>query len=167
MAHLRLIVSLMDKLFEAETRRLDRTVQQLNQENKQLQKSALDGFLFGGKFFVPMNVSTTMAGYGQAKPPLHPALHPQMREHMKDLQIVQEERRFISQTLHLLLLPCQTERQIRNALPECLVSCVDGLSAHPRSDEPAYTLQHDPRALRQYEKMLPKMELYSAARLLY
>lgn len=162
-----LVKALTDTLFKAEERRLDRAILALNQENKRLQGAQIDGFLHAGQFFLPKGVSLTLAGPGQAKTALHKDLIGEMLHHLKDRSTVQEEREFISQTLYKLLNPCRTQQDIRDALPECLVNCIPELARLPRQREAAFTIKDDPRALRQYEKILPKMEIYSAARLLY
>jgi hypothetical protein len=163
----KLITALTGQLFEAEDRRLNGVIVRLNQENKQLTGSRIDGFLYLGQLYMPTGVNTTVADRHQAKTALHKSLIEPMERHLKDRKAVADERRIISQMLLTLLSPCRTAQDIRDTLPECLVNCVSGLVSQPRTREAAYTIQDNPRAMRQYEKLLPKMEVYSAARFLY
>lgn len=162
-----IVAALVAKLFEAEGRRLNGRIVDLNQKNKRLKDVRVDGFLHGGVFYLPRDVSTTVLGPGQAKVTLHRDLEGEFLDFLADQQQVYDERRLVQQTLFSLLNPCRTDQEMRDALPECLVGLVPHLAPLPRSNEPAHTLQDNPRALRQYEKTLPKMELYSAVRLLY
>jgi len=158
---------LTDKLFEPEMRRLNQVIQGLNVQNKRLKDAKIDGFLFQGTYFLPTGISATVAAQTQAKVGLHPTLYPAMKAFLQDRTIVENERKYISQTILHLLSSCKTRQEIRNALPECLVMCLPELKVHARTNSEAYTIQSDPRALHQYEEILPKMELYAAGALFY
>jgi hypothetical protein len=163
----KLIDGLVEKLFEAERRRLAGEINELNSRNKKLKNSTIDGFMYGGDFYAPFGVAMTVVGKGQAKQTLHFQLNNEMDAWVREQKSINDDQTLIKQMLFCLLKPCQSERDIRNALPECLVSLVQGLNQHPRADEAGYTLRGDERGLRQFNKLLPKMELYSATRLLY
>lgn len=115
---------------------------------------------------MPTNVSTIMA-LGQAKNSLDFSLNEEMECWLKDTKIINEDRDQIRQMLFLMLRTISTERELRNVLPECLVSMIDGLNKHPRMDPDGYTLRGSLRGMAQYQKLLPKIEIYSVSRLLY
>lgn len=163
-----IIAAISAKLFEAEERRLNGVIIELNRRNKRAHEKSItvDGFLHQGRYYLPRNVSVTVAGKGESKTPLHLSLYDDMERHLEDRRLVEEERKFISQVLYRLLRDCKTQQEIRDALPECLTNLA-GLTHLNRQQEPAWTLREDPRALRQYEEILPKMEVYCAARLIY
>jgi hypothetical protein len=161
------IQTLVAKLFEAEKRRLNQIIVTLNQQNKLLKEAQADGFMFGGQFYLPTTGSLMVAGPGQAKTFLHKNLHEPMDLYLKDHKLTKDDEFYISQTLVKLLIPCRSLQDIRDALPECLVACLPELAKLSRRNEPGFTIQEDERALRQYEKILPKMQVYSAARMLY
>jgi hypothetical protein len=162
-----LIRVLLEKLFEAEKRRLANVINELNTSNKRLKNIKVDGFLYGGTFYLPSGVSIVVAGVTQAKAMLHPALSREMDVWVQDQKNIHSDQDLIRQMLFRLLKPCRSDRENRNALPECLVCLVSDLAKHPRSDSAGYTLRGDERASRQFDKLLSKMEVYSAARLLY
>lgn len=163
----KLIDGLVQKLFEAEQRRLDAGINELNALNKQVRNSKVDGFIYGGVFYRPTSGALTLASPGQAKPTLHYSLCPQMDAWIADWQTIRDDKALISQMFFRLLKPCKDLRDIRNALPECIVGLVQELKQHPRADEEGWTLRGDERAMRQFHKLLPKIEAYSATRLLY
>jgi hypothetical protein len=99
--------------------------------------------------------------------PLHASLFGEMDTLLAGQATIQMDQSFISQTLFKLLYPCESNQDMRDALPECLVSLIDELHPLPRQREPAYTIAGDQRALRQYEKMLPQIELYVAMKMLF
>lgn len=167
MSLFKLIEQMMVRLFEAEERRINNVVIDLNQQNKRLRDMKVDGFIYSGQFFMPQGVNTIVTGPGIAKKTLHFSLNDPMEALLRDKKQIKDDRDQVKQTVFKLLKPCQSDRDVRNALPECLVDCVPGLAQHPRLQEPAWTIRHDERAMRQYEKILPQMEVYSAARLIY
>lgn len=162
-----LIHSIADKLFEAEERRLNALIVKVNQENKRLSKSKVDGFLYDGQLYMPKLGSIVMLGVNQTKVPLHNNLQGEMGKFIQDHKKIKDDRAFIIQTLFILLSPCISNQDIRDALPECIVDCAGDLQRLSRTREPAWSIQGNLRAIRQYNKLLPKLEVYAAARLIY
>ena len=158
----------MQKLFEPEKRRLNGVIIDLNRSNKELKALKVDGFLYGGKLYMPSGVSTVALAANQAKSTLDVSLWNEMDRWVKDRKSIEDDVAMVRQMLFKLLKPCKTKREVRNALPECLVNLIQGLAAnHPRHDTAGYTLEGDERSMRQFVKFLPKMELYSVMGLLY
>lgn len=162
-----LVRKLTASLFVAEERRLNGKIVELNTRNKQVRKLQVDGFLFSGQFYLPTGVSTVRFGPGQAKAPLHDSLVDSMEEYLADQKSIRTDQNLIRQTLFQVLSNCRTDQDFRNALPECLVEHIEGLNRLSRTEEPGYTVRSNPRALRQFQKALPKIELYAATRLIY
>ena len=162
-----LITALTNSLFEAEKRRLNSLIIDINKDNKELKSLKVDGFMYGGKFYLPTSISTTINGPGVSKSTLHVSLYKEIDRWIADSKIIKDDHDLIKQMLYRLLKPCQTNQDIRDTLPECLVKLIPSISTHPRSEEPGYTLLGDERASRQFRKLLPKMELYATTRLFY
>lgn len=160
-----LVERLIDKLFGPEQRRLDGMLKTLNQENKEASDSFIDGFLYKGEFFLPKSGSLTVAGRGRAKSVLHLSLHGRMQDWLVDRQGIEDDMAFVKQGLMQLLRPCKTTKEIRNTLPEALIPLAPELAPIPREDEPGCSIRDDERAMRQFQKILPKLEAYSVSRL--
>ena len=160
-----LIKTLTDNLFEAEDRRLMRDLSILNQKNKRLSDVKVDGFLYNGEYFLPKDAALRAIGSGT--PALHIILQGDMEYFLADRKTVREEQKFIKQILYTLLSSCKSQQDIRDTLPEFLVGSFPSLSRLPRIEQVAFTIRDNPRAIRQFDKYLPKMEIYSAAKLLY
>lgn len=154
------------RLFEAEKRRLETILVDINRDNKRLTKTQFDGFLYQGRYHRPSTGTLTVTNVGRT--PLHESLHERMASFLRDkAQIIQDEQ-LLRQMLFLLLAPCQSDEQIRNTLPECLMDCVPELAQrYPRTDEPGCSIRHLPRESRTFQQLLPKLEAYSAAKLLF
>jgi len=171
LSHNHLILYIIDNLFEAEFRRLEKKLTAINIENKQLLLIKIDGFLYLDKFYRPNTGTLMVANKDMYKNALHKNLWGEMDEHIEDIKNTNKDKLLVKQTLVFLLISCKTWQDIRDALPECLVNiaCYDNLSKEYslRQHEAAYTIQDNPRALRQYEKVLPLMEMYSVTKLLY
>lgn len=149
-------------LFTAERRRLQKVIDGFFRSNQEAYGERFDGFHYMGRYYRPAGL------VGQLKRKiLHFSLHPQMDAHLKDEATIDEHEQQIRQTLFKLLDPCRSEQDIRDALPNCLTDTLGSSAKLPRVQEEAFTIRGDERAMRQYEKCLPTIELYSAARLLY
>jgi hypothetical protein len=154
---------IIQTLFAAEERRLTNWVDRLCRMNQEARGEQTIGFLHNGQFYRPSNV----IGPVPTKRALHPSLYPDIEKFLNDRTKVDEDKSFIRQCLLHLLEPCNEPQDMRDALPDCLVDCYPQLHEFQRSRAPAFTIQGNPRALRQYAKMLPLMEVYSAGRLIY
>jgi hypothetical protein len=151
-------------LFEAEDRRLQAWIDKLAKQNQEAQGNPrLEGFIYNGTYY---RTSTTGLG-NWPHGALHHSLSDQMEVLEKDKAIIDQDRAFIGQMLGKLLRPCDSYQDMRDALPDCLVNIIPELSPLPRSLSVAYTIDGDARALRQFNEILPKIELYVAARMMF
>jgi hypothetical protein len=159
-----IIRGITSALFLPEDRRIQGWIDQIAQKNKEVidVKDPL-GFWYDGQYFRP-----SWIGQGKyAKATLSESLHTEMDALVKDKKSIQDDKQYISQVLFSLIEPCSTYQDIRDTLPECLLDSVGNLSSLSRTKEAAFTIQNDERALRQYREILPKIEAYCAARLIY
>ncbi len=155
---------ILEALFSAEDRRLQKAVDQIHEHNQEALKKTLDGFQFQGKFY---KHSRSVTGMGSQLPTLHMSIWPEMEAHLVDRARVEEDRQLIGQVLHRLLYACIYIEQIRDAVPECIVDTLPPeIAALERQHNVLFFVNND-RDLRQFNKALPKIEFYSAARLLY
>lgn len=158
----KIIDHIVDVLFTAEHRRLTAFIDDLCRENQEAHGESLDGFHYLGRFYRRQGLN------GQLKRKvLHFSLFPKMDAHLEDEAAIKSDELLIRQTLFQLLDPCRSEQEIRDALPNCLTDTLGESARLPRMSEAAFTIRDNPRAVKQYERVLPKLELYSAARLLY
>lgn len=157
-----LIDAIIQTLFSAEERRLTKAIDEMCRSNTEAYKEQLDGFHYQGRFFRPEGLK----GHLKRKV-LHLSLHPQMDLHLRDEASIQADQQAIRQTLFQLLDPCKSDQDVRDTLPNCLTDTLGKVAQLQRMAEPAFTIADNPRAMKQYLKVLPKLEMYSAARLLY
>lgn len=164
-----IINQIIKTLFASEDRRLSSWIDRMCRRNREAYRDTLpnanqlQGFIFNGVFYRPSDVQGPISG----RKALHASLWSEMETLEKDKKIVATERDFVRQTLYALLDPCSTDQDIRDALPECLVDTLPQLKRLERTRQPAFTIEGNARAVRQYEKMLPKIEVYAAARMIY
>ncbi len=159
----KLIDQMILVLFASDKRRLAEWVDRLVIMNQEAGKHQFHSFIYNGLFFRSSHVT----GPIPKRASLHISLAPQMDQLLRDKKIIDDEKSFVRQAIVQLLDPCTDLQDIRDALPDCLVSCIPALSASfERTRPPAFTIKDNPRALRQYEKMLPNIQVYSATRLI-
>jgi hypothetical protein len=163
----RLLDAIVDQLFAADNRRLQAWVDKLCQKNQEVRRTPVVGFLYGGVYYRPSNV----LGLVHDKRALDPSLYDDVDTFLKDKSTIDADKHSVRQALFSILDPCKDLQDIRDTLPEFLVDCAAQYAPHlrslTRSEETAFTIRDNPRALRQFNKALPKLETYAAARLIY
>ena len=154
---------LIKKLFEPEARRHQQQVNQLIEENDKLLGRYTQGFNYLGENYgrdgAIVGPTTTEV--------LSPLLAPRMVKLLQFCKNVEFDKQLITQIFVKLIQPCQSMEDLRDTLPECVVSLDSYLPAMQRIREPAWSIANNPRDLRQYEKVLPRIETYCAMRFLY
>lgn len=161
-----LITEIQNYLFVAEYRRLDRWVSSLIRDNQEAYGDpGLQGFVHEGVVYKPsdLQLGTSLI----KRRGLHPSLNDPMAAYLRDLKVLNDDKAYIRQSLFRILDGCTSNQEVRDALPNCLadsLECIKGLS---RQGEEAFTIRDDERAIRQYQKVLPRIELYVTTRMLY
>lgn len=149
-------------LFEPEGRRIERMVTELDKTNREVSQSGMWGFMWNGQPFLP--------SCAPHRPNRFQTLHFSLRHEgdalLKDMKIVEDDKKMIRQMLNLLVKNVDTVEEVRNALPDAVVEMSREMYSYPRTREAGYTLQDD-RQQRQFIKMLDKIEFYAATRLMY
>lgn len=161
----KLLDRLMAELFKAETRRLQRMITDLNRTNREISGGQAHAFIYNGEVYVASD--TQQIPQRGTIPPLVPSLQFAMEDYLADRKVIEADRAQIRQVMFTVLYQCKDNQEIRDSLPDCLVQLFPDLRAMPRHLEQGFIIRHTPRVLRQYEKVLPKIEFYSATRLLY
>lgn len=157
---------LIKRLFAAEERRLDAIVSDLNRKNCEAQNKRLYGFRHQGLRFVPQDL--VRSAVGQPLPALDRPLTAQAESLIRDTKQITEDKTLIRQLFVRLLDPCVTLQEIRDAIPDCTAPLLPELEKVSRSNpDPLYTIRHDDRAIRQYTKLISKVEMYAVTRMLY
>lgn len=163
MDKVKLITAFLDALFKSEANRIEQSIERLDRENRDIRGSADWGFMWQGQRFVPKT-----SPYKVIKVP---ALHFDLRKSgdflLKDIKQVDDDKQMISQIMHLLIIDCEDEQDLRDALPESLVELSSKLQTLPRTREAGYTIRSNERSVRQFQKMLDKIDFYAATRLMY
>lgn len=159
-----LITALVAKIFEAEDRRLERDALSFVSENRALVPTAHDGFHFEGVLFTDLELKLQSKG---VKGQVHPSLAQSVTDHLKDKKKVAFDRVRVRQALAMVLEECRTAQDIRDTLPNCLTEVFDQTRHLSRINPEAFTIQNNPRKLRQYHKLKELIEFYMITRLFY
>lgn len=158
-----LIQHILKTLFAAEARRLQRNVDRIHLLNQEASKQQNDGFQFQGKFY---RWSQAAAG-GNKGGTLHLSLWPEIQAHVADEEQIEQDKAEIQQTLFKLIEPCTNLQHVRDGIPDCIADVLPPeFAGMERMGSPIGALNHV-RDIRQYNRVLPKIEFYATARLLY
>jgi hypothetical protein len=152
-------------LFAAEHRRLDRTIEVLTQQNNEIIKTHRMGFVYQGTWYKPTKNQNVPSS---ERPMLDMSLNPQMELHLKDVAIIQGDKNLIKQVLFSLIHQANDLQELRDSVPDCIADITPNVERLPRQmEDVTWLIRNNARALRQFHKVLPKIEMYSATRLLY
>uniref|UniRef100_A0AAU6VZJ5 Uncharacterized protein n=1 Tax=Pseudomonas phage Arace01 TaxID=3138526 RepID=A0AAU6VZJ5_9VIRU len=161
-----IIKIISDELFKAEFRRLDGEVTRISRLNREAVPTVNWSFMYNGKVYQPSDSPTIKSGPGSSTG-LAFSLTPVMEDYLSDLNTVMKDKKQIEMMLYKLIYQCIDIQEVRDALPDCLVSLVPQLERIPRKLNQLFLIRHDERTLRQFEAILPTMEFYSVSRLMY
>ena len=166
-AVIKVVGAILFQLVATEKRRLEREINRIVAENKEHIRSSADWFLYQGKVYTS-TAATLLPGGAGGFPQLAMALNREMEAYIRDQKEVEQDQTMIKQILVTLLQGCGSSQEIRDTLPSFLLPLtpdyIKQLGA--RFAEGFFAPKHE-RFVSQYQRMLPKMEFYSATRLLY
>lgn len=163
------IDAICNRLFQAENRRINQIVEDLNKKNSEIKKKQLFGFVHLGEKYIPESCKAqAIALRKQPMPSLAFELINEACSFTTDIKKVELDKDQIRQVLYKLLYQANSLQEIRDSLPECLVPLVPEVAKLSRYiQDPTWLIRNDDRALRQYHKMLPKIEMYAMTRMIY
>lgn len=159
-----LVNKLTSYLRAPEDRRIKTNVDRLVSLNQEITRSPYMGFYYRGMAYRHSEAPPGQMPY----PEISPELYNEADAHILSVQGVSDDIQAIRQSILALVRTCLDLQDIRDALPECLVQAVGSeLTKLKRTRDPAWSLERDSRAYRQYLKILPKIEFFAASRLMY
>ena len=171
----KLIQQMLKELFVAEDRRLKKSIADiLAAHNEVTKQPGNTGFLFNGEYYTVAGSLAAPSGAGswanrhsfEAKEGLHESLTKKMEQHLKSASQVALDERAIGMMFYKLLDPCETLQDMRDSLPDCVANEISTLKVLKRERPPGWVLDNaDSHA--QFQELLPKIEFYWAARLMY
>jgi hypothetical protein len=151
---------IMSEVFIADNFNIDAEITTIILKNRELLGPDTDvGFNFRESWYASNGIRR------RSTQSLHPDLYPEMIRVEARMKTIGDDWKIIDQVLCRIISPFHTYQDIRDELPEVLVSLVPSIfGAYPRTREPASSIQSDARAIRQYEKVLNKIHAYAAMR---
>lgn len=155
-------------LFMAELKRLDQVLNSIVDKNDRINGIDVSaGFMYQGEYFQRSNASRPPT-YGE-RLMLNPDLWAEMDKYHKASSRLISEVHLVNQTVYRLVRGCMTYQDVRDALPECLVAQdqTGNYKGLKRTRPAAWTIEPGSMGWTQYEKVLPSIEYYAAAHLLF
>lgn len=123
------------------------------------------GFLFGGRFwsFYPKKSQLSLS-----KRVLHPDLQVEGTAYMAEVVATERDQTQLKQRLQQLLRDCETEMDMRDALPEAALQFLpDSFQSYPRTRPEGWPLQSKPLLMEDFKRTTEIFLFYSANRMLY
>jgi hypothetical protein len=160
----KVIDDITDTLFAPDKRRIAGWIDRMIGKNEEcLGKANIHCFIYNGEFYRQSNVR----GHIQFRPALDYSLWDEMDQLLADKKQIEKDRAFVRQALVALLEPCGTIQEVRDALPDCVAETMPQLQGIERRASPMWSIVGNVRAQRQIDKIMPKLELYSIARMMF
>lgn len=159
------IDQIVSHLFEPDNRRLQAWIDKIDGQNREAHNDqTLLGFTHMGRYFRPSHLA---GAEPIGKKLIHSNLNPTIEAYLADERLVEDDKAMIRQGLSLLLDPCKDMQEVRDALPECLVDFLPELKEFERMSSELFTIEDNPRALKNFNKIRPKIDSYAVARLMF
>lgn len=160
---------IIDVLFKADDRLIAASVQKLNTQNSEIKKQNFHGFIHQGvRFIDPRYEAIKISLAKRPLPTIALQLMPELRSFDQERVRVEAHKSQIRQALVPLMINALDEQDIRDSLPDCIVSLIPQLSKLHRQRQNVTThIASNKFAMRAYEKALPLIEQYSVAALIY
>lgn len=155
---------LVETIFDGVLADIELQGARLSRENAERQSGARDGFFYKTDVYSHLDVRARKgAQFGSC----HPSLYEQadaLHDRKKNLHF---EKTRTQQALALLLTDAKTMQEVRDALPEFLISYFPEFKGVSRTRPEAWTLEGKPEKQAQYLKLRGLMEYYLVMKLLY
>lgn len=150
-------------LMQSDIKRLNDMKSQIIQKHVKLTGS--DGFYHRGQFFTTVtSVGTTSSAL--QKDAAHPEVREELFEYEKQVKELQNDKVILSQGLSILIRNAVSPQEIRDALPDILLSVMGSPeNVLARTKPEMHTISSKLHQL-QYEKTLDKIYFYLGSRLL-
>lgn len=155
-------------LFLAELKRLDNLLNEIIDKNDRIHGIDISaGFMHQGEYYQRSNASRPPSYGGRLS--LNPDLWAEMDKYLSASSRLLMEVHLVNQMVYRLVRGCMTYQDVRDALPECLVvqDQTGRYKGLERTRPAAWTIVGDPMAVNQYRKILPSIEYYAAAHLIF
>lgn len=160
---------IMERLFAPETRRIDKMVESLTERNSKILGRPTHGFMHMGKLYVPKSAEAIFRMNRKiAVPSISIELIDEISAFNTDINKINRDKDKIRQVLFKLIYQANSKQEIRDALPECVVQIIEEFRGMPRTMvDCTWLIRNDWRSMRDYEKVLPKIEFYAMTALIY
>lgn len=153
-------------IFFTEENQYTKQVEQLIELNKIAKNNNIAGFIHMGERYG--SIPAPVRGQSrQAFPSLDFSLSSEGNKLVSYRRKIESDKKQIKQLLIKLMATCESKQDVRDSIPECVIYHMKDLAILPRTRPVTWAIQHDPRALREYELIHPKIALYTVMHLLY
>lgn len=159
--------TIVEHLFLADQKRVNKLILGFTDRISKVTGTRVYSYRYQGSWQIPAEYRNTVKFSKMAPASVPPEMEAEASAIQRDYQTLVDDMASIRQLLTLLLEPCMTTQEMRDALPDCLAVLVPDLKSLSRRFEEAWSIRTDPRAMRAYTKLLPKIQAYAAGRLLY
>lgn len=164
-----LIDQIIAKLFEPEDRRMDKWIKTLTTKNSELKGAMTFGFLHQGKRYICSDYQSAVTAQRKivVLPTLHAEVMIEANSFITELTAIELDKAQIKQVLFQLVYQANTQQELRDTLPDCVVNLFPELSKLQRQFNQTFLIRTNDRAMRQFEQVLPKIEMYAMAQFIY
>lgn len=158
------IQTIMGLLFQHELKRIGELVEKLNYLNCVEKNTVAHGFMYQGVRYV---APSCIGVYKKNLPNLAFTLSDEAAQFISEKNKIDTDMIHIRQALIALVTQCTTMQELRDSLPDCIVQ-LTSLKSLPRTiQDNTYLIRSNKYQLEEYNRILPKIQMYSVSQLLY
>jgi hypothetical protein len=150
-------------LFRAESIRMNKWMLSLCQQHTAATGAECYGFKYKAERFIPEEYMDYMRRVRDL-PTISITLSEEIIRFYTEMQRIDKDKHQIKQLFALLLVRCNSRYDVRNALPECVVALTGLQDEFSRAFPEAANLNSFGKE--QYDRLLPKIQMYSVVHLI-
>ena len=158
-----LIDAIVGTLVSKEASHQEGVLKALIRENAELGGS-YHGFMFQGKFQTLLSRNKHNRAIKKAP---EPSMYPAITAYMAEQKYINQETQAIKQGISLLLWPCKTDQDCRDALPEDIVRLMPTMRMLTRERPEAWSIEDKPLHKFQYESTKIKILYFLTTEMSY
>lgn len=153
-------VTLMSHLMNAQKTFQERHIQLLVDQNKELTGEG-KGFLFKGQFW-----SNEKTNPSEPKHIIHKSLYAEAQQMYDDVMQARKDKLSIERHLSMLLRPCRSLQDYRDALPDAFAEFLPQLRELSRTRPEAWHLEGQAFLIERHKRIMELINYYHASRLI-
>lgn len=159
------VTEFVEVLFAPDRKRLDAMVKSLTDRNSLLKNKFTVGFMYQGTRHIPEEYKNYRTKDSILS--LDLSLNDDLMKYVSEKRKLENDIVHIRQLFTVLVMQCANVQEVRDSMPECVIALTKLKNMPRKIQDPTFLIRSNEHHMYDYERLLPKIQMYSVANLLY